>query len=205
MEKHVVALASCHRDSMPSFSSVSPAEAVARVLELAAAKSRADSAVLLPAEYDEVCACLGSIGSDELSVADDGSVQGKGHLELTAHGMSASLDVEADIEVKNVWDRTRREWACNVALRKPLSTPDATRVEFVFDFVSFGNADDGTPTVVYNFSYERVLDTTADLLAFNKGDWLRMSEYDISSFVQWGYLISARCLVMLSDGSEIVI
>lgn len=199
--KHLSAIGSSSVEDRFRDPSISKEDAVETVLDILAAKTRQNTNVLTDEEYSVLSLCLDSVGSEEVSLADDGSIQGRSVISYTVEKNGIEAEISSDFAVRNVWDRTRREWACTMGLRKLRGDARATKMDFEFMFASFGFSDAGEPIVLFDFSYERSVDAPSQLQGFNKGGQLKVSEYDITSNVQWGYLIVANCRMFFEDGT----
>lgn len=203
MSKHVAASASSLFHKVSPLAPEDASGAVSCVERILAAVDARHDNRLSEEEFELIAHCLDLIGSEEASVSEDGSLQGKGSISFDTPPAAPLLRVATDIEVKNVWDRTRHEWACTMGLQKLAGCPDAEKACFTFHFASFGASDQGEPVVLFDFSYERTMDAPSQIRNFNKGAALKASEYDITSNVQWGYLIVAHCRIFLADGTVI--
>ena len=183
----------------------SASDAVSHVERILSDVSNRNDNRLSEEEFELISHCLDVIGSEETTVSDGGSLQGKGQILFDAPDESPLLRITTDIEVKNVWDRSRHEWACTMGLEKLAGCPNAEKACFSFHFASFGASDHGEPIVLFDFAYERTMDAPSQLRNFNKGAALKASEYDITSNVQWGYLIVAHCRIFFTDGTVLFV
>ena len=185
-----------------------PSDAAQAVLTVEQALTKyalLDNNALSQEDFELIACCLDTIGNEETTIANDGSLQGKGTVSFVAGDSHAAVEIVTDIEVKNIWDRSRREWACTMGVRRAAGKVNAEMLLFKFHFASFGASDEGSPIVLFDFTYERKMDDPRLIANFNKGAQVKMSEYDITSNVQWGYMIVAHCDIRFEDGAVISI
>lgn len=148
---------------------------------------------------------LAAIGSDETTVAENGTLQGKGVIEKVAEGAGVTCKATSWLEVKSAWDRDRHEWSAKMDITKIGGDARVLELTFCFEFVSFGATADGQDfEIMINDRYERVFNDTFHINDFNNGGTAIGSRYDTSKFIQWGYFVRATCAVRTTEGTLLV-
>ena len=160
--------------------------------------------VLTDEEYAEVWDCLATIGNAETSISDDGSLQGKNHIEYDIEGQGITVRTKADLSCTGVWDRTRMEWIGNIAVQKTAGEAEAVRLRFTYRFLSFGLDPENKPVLQYNFTFVRDQNANEFVSQFNKGEEVSSASVGTSSNVQWGFCIIASCKIVTSESTIIV-
>lgn len=152
-------------------------------------------------EAGQVVAALASLGSDEVSVSDDGALQGRSTIEYTAEGAGIEVKVISGIGCKGVLDRCRMEWACNMGVQKTAGDEGAYELKYDFRFASFGTNAAGESVILYNYAYNKNFRSDHVTDAFSKGKQVNASQFDFATHQQWGYFLNATCAIVTSEGT----
>ncbi len=157
--------------------------------------------VIPDAEIGTVINALTAIGSDEVSVSDDGALQGNGKIKYSKSGAGIDVDVETILECKGVWDRNRMEWYYDMALNKTGGDAIIKDLVYNFRFISFGTGVKGDFKILTNYSYSVKVDDQERIAEFQNNGKIDVARIDISTNAQWGYCMIATCVISTSEGT----
>lgn len=180
--------------------SMSPEEA--RDYLAAFAESHYSGDVLSADEAGKIVVALASLGSDEMSVSEDGALQGNSVIEYTAEGAGVEVSVCSKIGVKGVLDRCRNQWSCDMGVTKMGGDATVYSLKFAFRFLGFGTSTAGETVVLFDYGYGREFKGSDQMLAnFVKGKKASASQFDFSKFEHWGYFLMGTCDIVTSEGT----
>ena len=180
--------------------SMSPEEA--RDYLAAFAESHYSGDVLSADEAGKIVVALASLGSDEMSVSEDGALQGNSVIEYTAEGAGVEVAVCSKIGVKGVLDRCRNQWSCDMGVTKMGGDATVYSLKFAFRFLGFGTSTAGETVVLFDYGYGREFKGSDQMLAdFVKGKKASASQFDFSKFEHWGYFLMGTCDIVTSEGT----
>lgn len=180
--------------------SMSPEEA--RDYLAAFAESHYSGDVLSADEAGKIVVALASLGSDEMSVSEDGALQGNSVIEYTAEGAGVEVAVCSKIGVKGVLDRCRNQWSCDMGVTKTGGDATVYSLKLAFRFLGFGTSTAGETVVLFDYGYGREFKGSDQMLAnFVKGKKASASQFDFSKFEHWGYFLMGTCDIVTSEGT----
>ena len=166
------------------------------------AESHYSGDILSADEAGKVVVALASLGSDEMSVSEDGALQGSSVIEYDAEGAGVAVSVCSKIGVKGVLDRCRNQWSCDMGLVKTGGDATVYSLKFAFRFMGFGTSTAGESVVLFDYGYGREFKGSDKMLAdFVKGKKASASQFDFSKFEHWGYFLMGTCDVVTSEGT----
>ena len=166
------------------------------------AESHYSGDILSADEAGKVVVALASLGSDEMSVSEDGALQGSSVIEYDAEGAGVSVSVCSKIGVKGVLDRCRNQWSCDMGLTKTGGDATVYSLKFAFRFMGFGTSTAGESVVLFDYGYGREFKGSDKVLAdFVKGKKVAASQFDFSKFEHWGYFLMGTCNLITSEGT----
>ena len=169
------------------------------------AESHYSGDILSADEAGKIDVALASLGSDEMSVSDDGALQGNSVIEYSAEGAGVKVDVCSKIGVKGVLDRCRNQWSCDMGLTKTGGDAAVYSLNFKFRFLGFGTSTAGESVVLFDYGYGREFKGSDKMLSdFVKGKKASASQFDFSKFEHWGYFLMGTCEVVTSEGALLV-
>ncbi len=156
--------------------------------------------ILTDDEIGLVINALTAIGSDEVSVSDDGALQGNGKISYKKFGAGIAVKVDSELGCQGVWDRNRMEWLNDMKITKLTGDATVQCLNFTYRFISFGTGVSGASKVFYNYSYTKKVDDDR-LIDFQNNGSIDTSQMDVSTNAQWGYCIIATCEIITNEGA----
>lgn len=78
-------------------------------------------------------ACLPAIGSDEQTQDDNGSLQGKGTVEIAGKGLGLEVEARGELAVESRWHAERKQWSGDMHVTR--KGGDEKVKELAFDFL----------------------------------------------------------------------
>ena len=166
------------------------------------AESHYSGDILSADEAGKIVVALASLGSDEMSVSEDGALQGNSVIEYTAEGAGIEVSVCSKIGVKGVLDRCRNQWSCDMGVTKTGGDATVYSLKFAFRFLGFGTSTAGETVVLFDYGYGREFKGSDQMLAdFVKDKKASASQFDFSKFEHWGYFLMGTCDVATSEGT----
>lgn len=201
MEKNFTAIASVSSGDpeTPITSSTDPKEACAKMKEFLAVHET--GYLLTDEDLTNVQDWLAAIGCDEVSVSDDGALQGEGTIGYEVEGCGLTVQVNSKLNCESVWDHARMQWSCAMQVRKLAGDEKVYALNFSFVSASFGLSADGKAKLLYNYAYERNCEGDERVRDFNQGKQAGASKIEISSNTQWGYFLLTECDIVTGQGT----
>lgn len=204
MGKNFTAIASVSSGDpeKPITSTTDPKEALAKMKAFLAEHDA--GYVLAGADLANVQDWLAAIGCEEVSVSEDGALEGEGTISYEAEGCGLGVKVDSKLSCKGVWDHARMQWQCAMDVQKTKGEEKAYALNFTFASASFGLDSEGQAKLLYNYSYERDCEGDERVRDFNNGKQTGASKIEISSNTQWGYFLMTECGIVTGQGTLLV-